>query len=107
MDYREKIRRRSDLRDEQVEQAQRECDTTPWAAPDALRAEWVRAQRLDPLLSRCLIQKHKDFQVHPDGHRVASDGLLERQVGTVGGPKSVPYVPVGHAAATISWRKGC
>ena len=72
-----------------------------------MRAKWVCAQRLVPLLSRFLIQKHKDFQVLPDGHRIASDGLLERQVGTVGGPKWVPYVPVGHAAATIPWRNWC
>ena len=87
-------------RDEVVEEVAPEA----WAPGDSLRHEWFKAQRLDPKFIVWIEKSGKDM---PAGHRLASDGIIERCVAVAGGPTWVPYIPSGEGAVNISWRKWC
>ena len=94
----------ADKRKEIAEEARAdigESDFKP-AESDALRVEWISAQRADKSLMRMFNAK----ELAP-GYRIGKHGLLEREVSLPSPAKSgwVPIVPDGMATANLTWKR--
>ena len=50
----------------------------------------------------CMFTKKAELA---EGHRIASDGVLERQVAGAVKPIWVPIVPEGQATAHLTWKR--
>ena len=76
-----------------------ECEFT---LGQSLRLTWVAAQRADKALMPMFVSKHLE-----DGYRVATDGLLERQVDLPPPANAtwVPIVPDGMAMGNLTWKR--
>ena len=86
-------------REQIAEEARADQGEITFAIGECLRTSWSAAQRADK--SRiCMFQKKAAA-----GHRIASDGLLERQVAGAVKPIWVPIVPEGQATSNLTWKR--
>ena len=71
---------------------------------ESLRLSWLSHQRADKEVVKLLESK-----AMPDGCRIGTDGVLEREVKLPPpcGPKWVPVVPDGHCLRNMTWKDGC
>lgn len=78
-----------------------ECESD-FKLGEALRISWYSHQKADKELSR--IMTAKDML---DGFRLASDGILEREIKMPPPCRSkwVPVVPEGHATSVMTWKR--
>ena len=92
-------------RDKLIEEAKAKTGEVEFSVGGGLRLTWVAAQRADKEL-RSFFSKSAAGNF-PAGYRLASDGLLERQVAQPPpiGEAWVPVVPDGLATAHVTWRK--